>query len=277
MSQQKTPRYTLETLLPLNETYDREHRLNQEDVETVNSLVEQIENTRSVHTPQIGDRVIYVSRHGDYSDHALIETRNESDFSICVHPYVPFTGCTADGVWCDVSGGPFTVMKFGDAQYVGQTNGAFKVWGHCGPCGNGAVMFEARVGLWEYREANPLYGEFTTETWRKMYFRKVAEPQDGYLYRGDGIGFRREEDFQRFLNDFEATVFSGHWPIHFVVWCYRDVEKAVSRKEWDAIEAPVSSRRIYNRSLAVKLYKDREKHEPVCYYVRPEFTYPKNR
>ena len=110
-----------------------------------------------------------------------------------------------------------------------------------------------------------------------MYFRKVAEPQDGYLYRGDGIGFRREEDFQRFLNDFEATVFPGHWPIHFVVWCYRDVEKAVSRKEWDAIEAPVSSRRIYNRSLAVKLYKDREKHETVCYYVRPEFTHPKNR
>lgn len=210
MSQQKTPRYTLETLLPLNETYDREHRLSQEDVETVNSLVEQIENTRSVHTPQIGDRVIYVSRHGDYSDHALIETRNESDFSICVHPYVPFTGYTADGVWCNVSGGPFTVMKFGDAQYVGQTNGAFKIWGHCGPCGNGAVMFEARVGLWEYREANPLYGEFTTETWRKMYIRKVAEPQDGYLYRGDGIGFRREEDFQRFLNDFEATVFPGH-------------------------------------------------------------------
>ena len=60
----KAKRYTLETLLPLNVSYDSDHGLTQEDVDMVNSLVEVIESTRSKHTPKIGDRVVYTQKGG---------------------------------------------------------------------------------------------------------------------------------------------------------------------------------------------------------------------
>ena len=43
----KAKKYTIETLLPLNVSYDSDHGLTQEDVDMVNSLVEVIESTRS--------------------------------------------------------------------------------------------------------------------------------------------------------------------------------------------------------------------------------------
>ncbi len=58
----KAKRYTLETLLPLNVSYDSNHGLTQEDVDMVNSLVGVIESTRSKHTPKIGDRVVSIRR-----------------------------------------------------------------------------------------------------------------------------------------------------------------------------------------------------------------------
>ena len=39
----KAKKYTIETLLPLNVSYDSDHGLTQEDVDMVNSLVEVIE------------------------------------------------------------------------------------------------------------------------------------------------------------------------------------------------------------------------------------------
>lgn len=71
----KAKRYTLETLLPLNVSYDSDHGLTQEDVDMVNSLVEVIESTRSKHTPKIGDRVVYTQKGGEYHPHGLIEKK----------------------------------------------------------------------------------------------------------------------------------------------------------------------------------------------------------
>lgn len=79
----KAKRYTLETLLPLNVSYDSDHGLTQEDVDMVNSLVEVIESTRSKHTPKIGDRVVYTQKGGEYHPHGLIEknTRTNSMYA----------------------------------------------------------------------------------------------------------------------------------------------------------------------------------------------------
>ena len=76
----KAKRYTLETLLPLNVSYDSDHGLTQEDVDMVNSLVEVIESTRSKHTPKIGDRVVYTQKGGEYHPHGLIEKKHEDKF-----------------------------------------------------------------------------------------------------------------------------------------------------------------------------------------------------
>ncbi len=56
-------KYTLETLLPLNRSYDMEHTLTQGDVDMANRLVEAIEGSRSSQIPKIGVRMRHVGRH----------------------------------------------------------------------------------------------------------------------------------------------------------------------------------------------------------------------
>lgn len=88
----KAKRYTLETLLPLNVSYDSDHGLTREDVDMVNSLVEVIESTRSKHTPKIGDRVVYTQKGGEYHPHGLIEKKTRGQilclprpvYSVCI-------------------------------------------------------------------------------------------------------------------------------------------------------------------------------------------------
>ena len=84
-------RYSRETLLPMNTLYDHEHHLTQEDVDMANKLVRHIERTRNPRVPQVGDRVRYTTRHGDFHGNALIEAvREDGTRSICLCPYVPF-------------------------------------------------------------------------------------------------------------------------------------------------------------------------------------------
>ena len=51
--------------------------LTQKDVDMANSRVKLIERTRSENTPQIGDRIIYVDKHGQYYGNALIEAKDK--------------------------------------------------------------------------------------------------------------------------------------------------------------------------------------------------------
>ena len=73
-------KYSVETLRELNVSYDHEHGLTQKDVDMANSYVELIEQTRSEITPQIGDRLIYVTEDGDYYGNALIENLHHTIF-----------------------------------------------------------------------------------------------------------------------------------------------------------------------------------------------------
>lgn len=73
LQQMAKDKYSIETLRELNVSYDREHWLTQDDVDMANNYVQLIERTRSEITPQVGDRVVYVTEHGDYYGHALID------------------------------------------------------------------------------------------------------------------------------------------------------------------------------------------------------------
>ena len=272
MLQARTAAYDLQTLLPMNTIYDHEHRLRQEDVDMVNDHVFHIERTRCSRQPKIGDRVVYVSRYGDWYGQALIEKFEGKECSLCLSPYIPFIWKSPLGIGCSVSGGPFTNVPTADLHFVGWTEAYYKDWGHCGACGNGSVTFKAHVAQWAYREPNPIYGkELTTETWRKLYITKRAQPNSPYLYHGDRIAWRDEAEFRQFVQDFEGRIFPGSRENQFVVWCYRDVLQNLSQEEWDALDAPVSSRRIYNARQPVKVVKNHATHERICYYVRPDF------
>lgn len=75
MLQQATKeKYSIETLRAWNVSYDNEHGLTQKDVDMANSYVELIERTRSEITPQIGDRLVYVTEDGDYYGNASSRT-----------------------------------------------------------------------------------------------------------------------------------------------------------------------------------------------------------
>lgn len=213
MLQATKNKYTVETLKPLNILYDHEHWLTQQDVDMANGYVELIERTRSEKTPQIGDRLIYVDRYGKYYGNALIEKRKNTDglISICEIPYIPFIWEEYDGIGLSVSGGAFHHIDPKQLKFVRWTEGAFKDWGNCGACANGAVTFTAKVPLWSYSEPDPLYGDFTTETWRQYYLTKDTGPDARNLYQGYDIAFRTEENFRQFLKDYEGTVFKGNW------------------------------------------------------------------
>ena len=136
MLQATKNKYDIETLKTLNVLYDREHRLTQEDVDMANRYVELIERTRLEITPQVGDRLIYLSRYGDYYGNALIDSMDEKKnlLSICEQPYVPFVWQSADNIRLSVSGGAFHHVKTDDLKFNGWTEGAFKDWGHCRSC-----------------------------------------------------------------------------------------------------------------------------------------------
>ena len=182
MIQIKSKPYSVETLQPLNAAYDAEHCLTQADVDRVNALVMHIGNTRSAQVPKAGDRILYTSRAGDYSEDARIDRVND-DGTLAVHvvSFIPFVAPTDDGVWCVAGGGPLVDIAPSETRYAGTACVEFRIWGHDGPCGNGAVRFEAGVSVWEYKEVDPLYGDFTTKHWRKLDLYRFPERTDGDL------------------------------------------------------------------------------------------------
>ena len=202
MSQQVTKeKYSIETLRERNVSYDHQHWLTQKDVDMANNYVELIERTRSEITPQIGDRLVYVTEHGDYYGNALIDSRSakEGYLSVCEQPYVPFVWEEDGNIRLSVSGGAFHSVNPEELKFLKWTEGVFKDWGHCGACANGSVSFLAKVPLWFYAEPNPRYGDFTTETYRKFYLHKREESENGNLYQGFDIAFRDEAEFRQFL------------------------------------------------------------------------------
>lgn len=265
-------RYDAESLIRINGPYHSEHGVNGWDVEMVNAWVEQIEKERSSATvPKPGDRIVYTSRHGDYSPGAMIDRLDNVGLSVCICPMVPFVSKSDDSIYCNVSGGPFTHIPKGQPVFKGKTKGSFKDWGHHGACGNGAVYFDAEVNEWEYAEPDPLYGDFTTRDWRRLYiYKQTGEQQDtsGYLYTADGMGFKTEEELRHFLGIFEATVFPGNWTNQLVAWCYWDVLQQVSQEEWDRLAFPTVTRRIQCGEAKVKVKRDDDTHTLTSYYVQ---------
>ena len=263
----KAKKYTLETLLPLNVSYDNDHGLTQEDVDMVNSLVEVIESTRSMHTPKIGDRVVYTQKGGEYHSQALIEKKRDNQFYVCLDPYIPFVWESDTDIKVDVSGGPFYYADSEKFKFIGWTEADFKEWGHCGATANGTVRFMAKVPQWTYSEPNPLYGDFTTKDWKKITLRKRGE---GNLYDSMQIAFRNEDELQEYVKDHNGTICTCSDPTLFVLWCYKRQFEFLPLDEWKKIDAEAVERRLSYRPEQVKIVKDMENHISTFYRIKPE-------
>lgn len=253
----------------MNVNYDREHTLTQQDADTVNEMLALIEATRA-DEPTTGDRIQFTDQHGDFYPNALIEKHSDGELVICESPMIPFVYQSEDGIKLSVSGGGFVGAPSYGPTYVDKVHGHFKLWGHKGSCGNGAVEFRAKVNLWMYAEPNPLYGHFSTKLWRKLHFNKSQHPAcDGYLYKADHIMLPDEESFQQFLNTYCGTVFPGWISGTYVVWCYREEFVGISRSEWNSMTEEPIFRQDGCTIREVKVRRNYKYHILHNYYVTP--------
>lgn len=259
--------YTIEKLKQLNPSYDSEHRVTQSDAEKANRYIEAIQNSRSDTQIQVGDIVEVTTKHGDYYQNAHIESYNsETDnWSVCEQPYVPFVYLNDKGmIRCSTSGGAWCGVP-NKLVLIGKRAKQFKDFGHCGACGNGAFCFEAEVNVWEYKESESLYGDYTTKEWRKEYISyctdEYGNTKNGshYRYFRDGITFGGKEDYEAWLKTYKGVEFKGHWINHTVVFRYRERNILITKEEWDALDLPKDTRLCNGVNLCKVRYDD-EKH-----------------
>jgi len=250
--------YNLESLKEINQSYNYQHWMNQDDVDKINKWIKFIESTRSDKMPQIGDIVEFTNKHGDYYRNAHIEKVNE-ELEICEQPYIPFINTYDGKFYCSTSGGAWDNIPK-NLKLIGKREKLFKDWGHCGACGNGSVNFKVMVNVWEYIEPNSLYGEFSTKDYNKFYVsvledEKLREQHNNYKYLVKTSGcmshtaFRTDKEYQAWLKTFKGIEFTGHWENQRIVWTYKQIEKCVPLEEYKSVKNAMIDSMLCNATI----------------------------
>ena len=147
--------YTIETLKEINQSYDAEHILTQEDVNMANVYVALIEQSRSKWGVKVGDIVETLS--GDNFAH-VEEVENEylnhGNVSVCRGAYTPFIGAHLNDsnikIKTNTSGGPWESIPAMSLELQPEKKlKSFVFFGHSGMRGNGGVKFQALVNVWK--------------------------------------------------------------------------------------------------------------------------------
>jgi hypothetical protein len=243
--------YTLESLKEINRSYNYQHWMNEDDVKKANTWVEFIESTRDDKFPQVGDIIEFTNKHGDYYKNAHIEKVSDKELEICEQPHIPFIGTyngkfytsTSGGSWCSVP----TNLKL-----IGKRKKYFGDWGHCGACANGQMIFSAMVNVWEYKEPESLYGDFTTKEFDKFYVsiledEKLKEQHNNYKYLVTTSGcmshtaFKTDKQYQAWLKTFNGVEFAGHWENQRIVWTHKQIKERVSLEEYNSIDGIIDT------------------------------------
>ncbi|MBM7607256.1 hypothetical protein JOD29_000493 [Lysinibacillus composti] len=217
--------YAIEELKNLNAGYDSQHLLTNADTEKVNNLIDWIQNSRDNESPQIGDVVEYTNKYGNYYANAHIDrVTNDGQLYICESPYVPFIDTFGGKLTTSTSGGAWHYIPK-NLRYVGKQRKKFCVWGHHGPCANGAVDFFAEVNVWEYTKGEH---DFTTQTHDKftLYVRDSEENGSSYKYllSKDGCShtaFHTKEEYEQWLSCFNGVETDGFFPNSKIVWTFK--------------------------------------------------------
>lgn len=220
--------YTFEELKTINPSYDHQHTLTISDLEKVNDYILHIESSRSKSTPGTGDIVQYTNRYGEYRANAHIETLKEEGLYINEKPYTPFASIKGSKFVASASGGPYHFIPT-SLKYVGKQKKPFVLWGHNGPCGNGAVTFLAEVSVWEYTEGNH---EFTTKDFDKFTVHVRDDLEADYRYcitkgASSYVAFKTKEEYQAWLNTFHGQERDGHWYQSKTIWTYKQTFECV--------------------------------------------------
>lgn len=143
--------HTLGKIISLSREYDREHGVQQSDLDKANYYSRVIEDTRA-DCPIAGDVFVCKGPEKTYLNGHLDNFKMDHHTAICVMPYVPFAFVDDTGVSYSTSGGYWFGIppeNIQDIKNLGQRPKLFQTWGHCGACGAGAFYFEAMVNVWK--------------------------------------------------------------------------------------------------------------------------------
>ena len=252
--------YTIESLTEINASFHMEYKINQSDVDIANKYVEIIEKSRTDDAIQAGDIIELTTKHGDYYRNAHVENLDSetNEWSVCEKPSVPFVYISeiTNKIKCNTSGGPWSSVP-NNLKLLGTRKKMFTDWGHCRSCANGAIEFEATVNVWEYKQPDPLYGDYTTKQYDKHYISycvdSLGNPKNGSMYRylGNNIAFIAKEDYEAWRDTFRGVEFTGNWPNQTVVFTYKRIEKLISEQAFESLDLPVDTRR-QNGMIKVK-------------------------
>ena len=230
----------------------------------VNILVNAIESNLKNDEIQPGDIVELTTKHGNYYENAHFENFDHENglWRVCEQPMIPFVFLsdnkragqfsTGGGAWCTI---PNNLKRIGKRVKI------FKVFGHNGPCAGGAITFEAVVNVWEYKEPDPLYGDYSTKLYDRQYFTvaddssKKPRGDNVYRYQGNFIGFHNKQDYVAWRDTYRGVEFPGNWPNQIVVFFYKTISVLVSKEEHDALDLQVDTR-YCNGVIEVKVLYD---------------------
>jgi len=267
MTKEVAENYTIETLMLINEHYHSEHGVRQSDVDAANDCKSAIEASRTDNQVQPGDIVELTTIHGDYYRNAHIANwdENEGQWYICNQPYTPYVYIdkSAGSIGYTLGGGGWRHVP-SNLALIGKRKKLFGQWGHKGVCGAGSFLFEATVNVWEYKEPEPLFGEYTTEHYDRWYIShcvdKFGKPQGGYEYQcfSRGTGFATKAEYKAWLRTFRGVEFKvDSLPGQVVVFVYKRIEKLISKEEYEALKLPTDTR-VCNGIIEVKVSYDDE-------------------
>lgn len=267
----------LEELKQINGLYHHEHILSEKDVEMVNKYIKHIENTRNNTVPKAGDIVEYTDKHGNYYPSAHIDGDGweENSFHICEKPYTPFiTRMMNDGIRMSTSGGAWASIPKDKLLYKGTAPKLFCDWGTCGPCAHGAVDFIATVNVWEYKEPEPLFGDYSTKDYRKMHFTLRDTPSDfGYFFLGNFTAFKTQQDYDAFKRTYRAKTFSSPYRNNEeILFYYKEEEHYIPKDDWENLKGYEIDTRLCNGSIiTVKVKYDDENKKVITYRYSNRF------
>ncbi len=159
------PAYTLETLKPLNASFDREHGLKEKDADIVNSMIRRFENIVKSTTPEKGD-IIYLEGYRS-SEQRVIRYRGHIDdtnaygedklYCVTSATLSNVRQVSNDKISLSTGGGYWLSVEPAHAEFLGYALKEFWAWGSNGACGNGSVYFLAPVKVWKHVDHKNIY------------------------------------------------------------------------------------------------------------------------
>ena len=168
------------------------------------------------------------------------------------------------GISCLTSGGPWFEAP-GNLKLIGKRLKAFKFFSqHCYTPAGSALIFYTEVNVWEYKEDNPLYGDYSTKDWQRYYVSYCVDergkPKNGRSYRYsdyiNGLGFVDKEDYEAWLKTLRGVEFKGNDPNQTVVFGYKERDHLVDKDEWDVLGFPMDARLCNGVNLCKVVYDD---------------------